>query len=138
MLKKLKLFWSWKKAIKLKKFELDQKFGARIDNAGRIYTVINIPEQLIGEAYSLKKSDIDRISENFVRQYYVELGNFLISSGQQEMFDVYKIEKVDKYSYLLVIGYRLFNSVKYYNILYYVFTPLVVISSLIISLLLLL
>jgi hypothetical protein len=131
MFKKLKLFWDWKKSIKSKKFELEQKFGARIDNAGRIYTVLNIPEEIVGEAYSLKKSDIDRISENFVRQYYVELGQFLNSCGQQEMFDVYKIQKVDKYSYLLIVGYKLFDSTKYYNRLYYVITPIAIISMII-------
>ena len=63
-MKKLKLFFSYKKIIKLLKFELEQKFNIRIDNAKRMYTVINIPNELVGEAYSLKKSDIDKISEN--------------------------------------------------------------------------
>jgi len=131
MLKKLKLFYNWKKNLKPLKFELAQKFNARIDNAQRIYTVINVPEGLIGEAFSLKKSDIDRISENYVRQYYVELGQFLNTNGCRELFDVYEIQKVDKFSYLLVIGYKLFKSPKYYNILYYVVTPLIVVSTII-------
>lgn len=131
MLKKLKLFWSWKKTINSIKIELSQKFGARVDNAARIYSVINIPEELVGEAYSLKKSDIDKISENYVRAYYVELGNSLNSVGLQELFDVYELKKVDKYSYLLVVGYKLFNSVKYYNILYWVITPIILLSSII-------
>lgn len=131
MLKKLKLFWSWKKTINSIKIELSQKFGARIDSASRIYTVINIPEELVGEAYSLKKSDIDKISENYVRGYYVELGNSLNSVGLQELFDVYELKKVDKYSYLIVVGYKLFNSVKYYNILYWVVTPVILLSSII-------
>lgn len=125
MLKKIRLFYNWKKNIKPLKFEMMQKFNARIDNAQRIYTVVNVPEELIGEAFSLKKSDIDRISENYVRQYYVELGNFLNKNGCQEIFDVYDIQKVDKYSYLLVIGYKLFKSQTYYNILYYFVTPLI-------------
>lgn len=137
MLKKLKLFHLWKKNIKPLKFELNQKFAARIDNAQRIYTVINVPEELIGEAFSLKKSDIDRISENYVRQYYVELGNFLNKNGCQELFDLYEIQKVDKYSYLLVIGYKLFRSTSYYNVLYYLVSPLIILST-IISLILIL
>lgn len=131
MLKKLKLFWSWKKTINSIKVELSQKFGVRIDSASRIYTVINVPEELVGEAYSLKKSDIDKISENYVRGYYVELGNSLNSVGLQELFDVYELKKVDKYSYLIVVGYKLFNSVKYYNILYWVVTPVILLSSII-------
>ena len=61
MLKKLKLFFLWRKTIKQSKFELQQKFNLRIDSAQRLYTVINVPEELIGESYALKKQDIDRI-----------------------------------------------------------------------------
>jgi hypothetical protein len=131
MFKKLKLFFSWRKTINSLKIELEQKFNARIDDASRIYTVVNVPENLVGEAYSLKKSDIDKISENFIRQYYVELGSTLNSKGLQELFDVYEIKKVDKYSYLLIVGFKLFNSVKYYNLLYYIMLPLVIISGLV-------
>jgi hypothetical protein len=131
MFKKLKLFFSWRKTINSLKIELDQKFNARIDSASRIYTVVNVPENLVGEAYALKKSDIDKISENFIRQYYVELGSTLNSKGLQELFDVYEIKKVDKYSYLLIVGFKLFNSVKYYNLLYYIMLPLVIISGLV-------
>lgn len=131
MFKKLKLFFSWRKTINSLKIELEQKFNARIDSASRIYTVVNVPENLVGEAYALKKSDIDKISENFIRQYYVELGSTLNSKGLQELFDVYEIKKVDKYSYLLIVGFKLFNSVKYYNLLYYIMLPLVIISGLV-------
>lgn len=131
MFKKLKLFFSWRKTINSLKIELEQKFNARIDDASRIYTVVNVPENLVGEAYALKKSDIDKISENFIRQYYVELGSTLNSKGLQELFDVYEIKKVDKYSYLLIVGFKLFNSVKYYNLLYYIMLPLVIISGLV-------
>jgi hypothetical protein len=131
MFKKLKLFFSWRKTINSLKIELEQKFNARIDSASRIYTVVNVPENLVGDAYALKKSDIDKISENFIRQYYVELGNTLNSKGLQELFDVYEIKKVDKYSYLLIVGFKLFNSVKYYNLLYYIISPLVILSGLV-------
>lgn len=136
MLKKLKLFNLWKKTIKESKFELQQKFNLRIDGAQRLYTVINVPEELVGEAYALKKSDIDRISENYIRSYSGELSQLLNDRGLQELFRVYEIKKVDKYSYLLVIGFSLFKTQKYYNILYYVVTPVLIISSIILSLIL--
>ena len=72
MLKKIKLFFLWRNTIKESKFELEQKFKLRIDGAQRLYTVINVPEELIGEAFALKKSDIDRISETYVRSYSAE------------------------------------------------------------------
>ena len=40
-LKKLKLFLSYRKVIKSNKSEILQKFGFRIDNANRLYTVLN-------------------------------------------------------------------------------------------------
>lgn len=137
MFKKLKLFWSYKKAIKNSKFELLQKFNVRIDRASRLYTVINIPEEIIGEAYSLKKSDIDRISETYLREYSAELSKFLDGKNLQELYDVYEINKVDKYSYLMVFGFSLFKSTKYYNWLYYGVIPalsLIILSLLIIIL----
>lgn len=126
--KKIKLFNSYKKIIQINKNELTTKFGIRIDSAHRMYTVLNIPEELIGEAYSLKKSDIDRISENYVKQYSSELSTYLNQKDLTELFDFYEIKKVDKYSYLLVYGFSLFNSTKYYNTIYYILLPTSIIS----------
>jgi hypothetical protein len=136
MLKKLKLFFLWRKTIKQSKFELQQKFNLRIDAAQRLYTVINVPEELIGEAYALKKQDIDRISETYIRGFSGELTQTLNEKGLQELFRVYEIRKVEKYSYLLVIGFSLFESQRYYNSLYYIITPLLILTSIIFSLIL--
>ncbi len=138
MLKKLKLFYLWKRTIKESKFELQQKFNLRIDGAQRLYTVINVPEELVGEAYALKKQDIDRISETYIRGFSGELSQMLNERGLQELFRVYEINKVDKYSYLIVIGFSLFKSQRYYNTLYYIVTPVVILTSLIFSLIYLL
>jgi hypothetical protein len=129
--KKIKLFNSFKKILSLNKNELELKFNIRIDNAYRLYTVLNIPEELIGEAYSLKKSDIDRISENYIRQYSTELSNHLNSKGLNELCEFYKIDKVGKYSYLIVFGFSLFRSEKYYNNIYYKVIPTTIILGII-------
>lgn len=136
MLKKIKLFFFYKKTIKQAKFELEQQFKVRIDNAQRLYTVLNVPEELVGEAYSLKKSDVDRISENYVRAFTQDLSKNLNTKGLSELYEVYEIRKVDKFSYLLVIGFSLIKSYKLYNFLYYVLIPSLIIGV-IISLLIL-
>jgi hypothetical protein len=136
-IKKIKLFNSYKRIIEQNKSELNSRFGIRIDNAKRLYTVLNIPEELIGEAYSLKTSDINRISENYVKQYSQELSDYLNKKDLAELFDFYEIKKVDKYSYLIIFGFSLFKSNKYYNILYYVVLPTTIICT-ILSLILLL
>lgn len=135
LIKKIKLFNSFKKIIKENQSELSLKFNIRTDKANRLYTVLNIPEELIGEAYSLKKADIDRISQNYIRQYSAELSEFLNKKGLSELFDFYKMDKVGKYSYLIVFGFSLFKSHKYYNALYFGVIPSL--SVIILSLLIL-
>jgi hypothetical protein len=135
LIKKLKLFKEFKKIVKMNKSELELKFNIRIDKAKRLYTVLNVPNELIGEAYSLKRSDIDRISENYIRQYSTEVSNYLNNKSLKELYDFYKIEKVGKYSYLIVFGFSLFKSNKYYNILYYFIIPTLLISSILLFLL---
>lgn len=118
LFKKISIFKDYRKSLKLCKNELEQKFGARVDNAWRIYNVINIPIESIGEPYLLKKSDIDKIAETTIREYTTELGKFLDSKGLQEMYDFYELSKVDKYSYLVVVGFSLPNSSFRSNVYY--------------------
>jgi hypothetical protein len=84
--KKLKLFLNYKKIVKQNKLELERSLNIRVDNAQRLYTVLNVPEELIGEAYSLKKSDIDRISETYIREYIFEVSKLLNTKGLMELF----------------------------------------------------
>jgi hypothetical protein len=128
--KKIRLFLNYRKTLINNKNILAEKFNIRIDGAQRMYTVINVPEELVGEAYSLKTSDINRISENFVRKYNEDLSKFLNSNNLTELYKIYEIKKVDKYSYLIVIGFSLLNSAKLYNRLYYIVLPSIFISSL--------
>lgn len=113
--KKISIFGDYKKIVNALKFELEQKFGARIDKAYRIYNVINVPPDIIEEPYNLRKSDIDKISENFIKEYSSAISKFLDSKGLQELYTFYEISKVDKYSYLVVFGFSLFKSNKYYD-----------------------
>ncbi len=128
LFKKLKLFYLYKKTIKNNKEELLKRFSIRIDRASRMYTVLNIPEEVIGEPYSLKKSDIDKISENFIKGYGEELSKFLNEKNLAELYEYYEIKKVDKYSYLLIFGYRFMKSNKFYNDLYLKILPTSIIA----------
>jgi hypothetical protein len=135
-LKKLNLFSFYKKVLKENRNEIEQSFGLRIDKAQRMYTVLNIPEEIIGDAFSLKKSDIDRISENYIKEYTSEITRFLTSKGLGELLSFYEVKKVDKYSYLVVLGYSLFRSNEYYDKLYWRVYPVIGILALIGSFLL--
>ncbi len=126
--KKISLFSFYKKTLKLNKLKLERELNIRFDSAYRLYTVLNIPEELYGE-FTLKKSDIDKISENYIREYSFEVSKFLNSIGLNELFKSYEIRKVDKYSYLIVIGFSLFRSDAFYNNLYYKLLPFLTIVS---------
>ena len=136
--KKIRLFSLYKKTVKQNSLELESSFGLRIDKAERLYTVLNIPEEIIGDAFSLKKIDIDRISENYIKEYTSEVTRFLNTKGLVELFGLYEVKKVDKYSYLIVIGYSLFKSNEYYNKLYWRVYPIIGIVSIVTTILLLL
>lgn len=133
--KKLKLFKVFKDVVKSNQNELGQKFGVRIDRAYRLYTVLNIPEELIGEAYVLKKSDIDRIAEAYIKDFSKELREFLNSKGLTELYDYYSLNKVDKYSWHLVMGFSLFRSNEWYDKLYFRYIPIGSVIALIMGLL---
>lgn len=128
LFKKIKLFNEYKRIIKFNSKSLINDFNIRIDSAYRMYTVFNISPDDIGDAFSMKRSDIDRLSESYIRQYSSNLSKYLDNIGLNELFDYYKVEKVDKYSYLIVYGFSLFKSHKYYNTLYYVIIPSLLVS----------
>lgn len=130
--KDINLFFSFRKIIKKNKVRLQSDFNLRIDNADRLYTVINIPDNVLGEAYDLKKSDIDKISEGYIKEYLSKLSNYLNSIGLTELYDFYEpIKKVDKLSYLIVLGFKPLDSVEINKIIYRILLPIVTIFTLI-------
>ena len=107
--KKIKLFHNYKKIISLSKVQLEANFNIRVDRASRIYTVLNIPDELYGEPYNLRKGDIDKISETYIREYIGKLSEYLNEKGLSELYDFYEpVKKVDKYSYLIILGFKPF------------------------------
>lgn len=126
--KKIKMFNHFKKIIRASEVELDETFNIKVDKAYRLYTVINIPIEEVGEPYNLRKSDIDIIAETRIKDFSSKLAKFLNSKGLVEMYNFYEIKKVEKYSYLIVIGFDLpneyFRSNKFYDNLYYRVIPI--------------
>lgn len=131
---KLKLFREYRKVIKLSETEIGEIFGSRIDNAYRIYNVLNIPEEMIGEPYNMRKTDIDRFAETMVKEYSTKISEYLDGKALKEMYDFYEIRKVDKYAYLVVLGFSLpnepFRSNEYYDMIKFRILPSVGITIL--------
>lgn len=127
--KKIKLYLQYRRVILNNIEELEKSLNLRVDGVNRLYTVINIPETLFGEPYNLRTSDIYRISEPYIAEYLKRISNYLNDKGLSELFKRYSLTKVDKYSYLLVIGFSLFDTDKMAkNILFKVLPTLGIIS----------
>lgn len=117
-IKKIKLFLNYRKNLRKISSQLEQDFNARVDGALRIYTVLNVPIELIEEPYNLRKEDIDKLAKNYISDYSQKLSGFLNSKNLMEMYDYYEVKKVDKYSYLLVFGFSLFDSAIFFRNFY--------------------
>lgn len=136
IIKDIKLYFSYKKILRKIRVDLEAKFNVRIDSADRMYTVVNIPPNLFEEPYNIRKGDIDAIAQSYMKDYIGSLSDFLNSSGLSEIYDFYEpIKKVEKYSYLVVLGYNRINSVDLNRLVYRRFLPIVGVIALIASLL---
>jgi hypothetical protein len=108
--KKVSLYMLWRKTILSKKNELLENFNTRVDGAHRIYTVINLPPELIEEPYNLRKSDIDVMAQTYIKEYASKISVYLNSNNLIELYDYYEVKKVEKYSYLVVFGFSLLKT----------------------------
>ena len=112
---RIKLFYFYKSTIKKNFLNLNSSFNLRKDLSNRLYTVINIPVENFEEPYNLRTADINIISENYIRDFCIKIGQSLDFMGLKELYKIYSISKVDKYSYLVIIGFSLFDSDRVYR-----------------------
>lgn len=112
--KKVSLFLQYLSSVRKNIKHLNSS-NIRVDMSYRLYTVFNVPDSVIPEAYDLKKSDIDKLSQSYIMEYVRSISLKLDEIGLNELYTTYKVDKVDKYSYLIVIGYKFFNSVKFFK-----------------------
>lgn len=110
--KKIQLYLTYRKTLEKNRENLFQNFTSRIDKVYRIYTVINLPKEELDEPYNFRKRDLDIFAEKYIRDYSQNMAKYLDSLGLNELYDIYEVKKVDKFSYLIVIGFRLFNTDK--------------------------
>jgi hypothetical protein len=127
--KKFKLYLQYRKAL-VNNSEILSESGLRIDKVKRIYTVINVPETLFESVYDLKTSDINRVSQSYITERLRNVSKTLNGIGLSELFKTYETKKVDKYSYLVIIGFSLFDTKKVANNLWFKILPTIVVASL--------
>ena len=112
--------------------DMGTNVGLKLDWVNRMYTVLNIPEEFFDEPYNLRKGDIDKIAENYIKEYINTVNLYFQSKGLNELVTFVKpISKVDKYSYLIVFGFsQMENTTIYRNtILLSVLTTIVSLTT---------
>jgi hypothetical protein len=129
--KKIKLFYVYKSIINSNKKFLFESLNLKVDRAYRLYTVLNIDPEEFGPNFSIRKKDIDTISKPFIDKLVNKISFNLNKINLVELYDLYNIQKIDKFSYLIVIGFPLFKSNKYYTVLYSIIFILISLSTLI-------
>ena len=131
--KKLKLYLNYRKVILSNRLDFKNNYNLRIDNVNRIYTVVNVPNQLFDEPYNMRTADINRISEPYITEYIRQVSLYLNKIGLSELYKMYDVQKVDKYSYLIVIGFSLFDTSKVARNILLRFLPILLVVLIIFS-----
>jgi len=109
LFRKIKLYRQYSQLISSNRVALGEA-NIRIDMVDRLYTVVNVPEELFEGVYDTRKSDIARISQTYLSEYLRNTRRMLDGMGLGELYKTYDTRKVDKYSFLVVIGFSLFDT----------------------------
>ena len=128
--RKFKLYLQYRKSLMLNKAMLES-LDLRIDRVKRIYTVVNVPETLFDDVYGMKTSDINRVSQSYMTDKIREISRVLNNAQLSELYKLYETRKVDRYSYLLVIGFSLFDTKKVADRFWYGILPAAIILGVI-------
>jgi hypothetical protein len=125
--KKIKLFLFYTKTLNKIKRELLNNYKTKVDDVYRLYTILNLnnnslfdengslEQRLANENYNLMPSQYEQrfIEEAYnrkLREFSTELSTFLNSKGLSELYVFYEIEKLNKFNYLVILGFSLFKT----------------------------
>ena len=133
LFKKLSLYFSYRKNLLKSKDELTNA-NIRVDRVNRVYTVVNIPPEIFDEPYNMRTSDINKISEPYISEYVKQVSNLLNSKGLTELYKLYDVQKIDKFSYLVIIGFSFFDTSKIARRFLLRFLPITLVLSIVLSL----
>ena len=123
-LKKIRLMRSYLKTIRNNRLELSE-LNLRVDNAGRIYTVLKLPEE--SEVYGVD------IAKEKITEFINKVDNLLLKLNLKEMVGIRDIKTLEDNNYLLVFGFSLINTPKFFtNLIIYSGITLIALITLLI------
>src|SRR5574344_2716933 len=96
LIKKLKLFNRYKNIIKKNRNELMNVYRFKIDRSYRLYTVVNIPQEVYGNIYNNDEQYINNVANVYLTKVLSKIDNYLLKIGLIELYSVYQISRVLK------------------------------------------
>ena len=136
LLKKIKFFIFYRKTLNSLRTELEINFNIRIDEAYRMYTVLNINNdnsifqdygfaelKEFNKNYELMPSQVeqkylDEMYKKSMKDFSNSISEYLNSKGLSELYVFYQVEKLNKFSYLIVLGFPMFKTDQYVKYFY--------------------
>ena len=90
----IRVWWIFRKTAKQNQDQLNQDFQLRVDWLGRIYGVVNLPEEV--------QTASGEIQQAFVLNKISGFGNYILQIGLADMV-YHQIQKVSPVSYLIIL-----------------------------------
>jgi len=104
---KIKFYFIYKNTISKNLPRLNGQFNLRKDRVNRLYTVLNLPEDVTIYGKDL----IDK----YIAKYVSEVNSFCKEIGINELIAILDSQRIDSTNYLMVFGYAGFNTAKVAN-----------------------
>jgi|SRR6185369_12226329 len=108
MFKNIKLYRAYRKLVRENEKGLFEKFNLKVDQVGRIYTIIHVAPQ--ADTYGPK--DGPRITKSLLQTWLKKLDAYLIEIGLKEYTTVEELTEIDEMNYLFVMKFKFFNAAR--------------------------
>lgn len=121
LIRKIILFRYYLSLIKKNKKTITSKengLNLRVDRTGRIYTVLNCPEDV--KKYGLN------LAQKYIGEYIKDVDKLIVNLNMSEYVGVREIKQLNELDYLIILGYQGFDNRDF-------FSYLLVISGILIS-----
>lgn len=116
--KRIQLFFTYRKIINSIKDKLLVENNLRIDRVYRLYTVINMPDDV--ENYGGK------LGKKYVEEYLRNIDQIFVGYGLYELVGILDLKKLEGNNVLVVIGFKFLNTQRIANyLLFIVFIALI-------------
>ncbi len=118
--KRFRLFLHYRKLLKRNYDVLSHpKYNLRVDWVNRIYTVVNLPEDV--------KTYGTNLAQKYISEYINEVDKLFVNMGISEYVGILDIKQETDLDYAIVFGFKFLDSAKFANriLLTILTTPLI-------------